>query len=76
VLQTNTPKQLRDFGTQTYSAPALILHGIAQNITDLLLHRATMPSGAVLEFALDRLFQVANSQLSHLVLFFPNSVNV
>ena len=65
LIELDALEQPRRFGSKSAAIAPLVLDRVAQDVTDLLLHRMAVPGGASLQLALDRILQVANNHLSH-----------
>jgi kynurenine formamidase len=65
AIKPNSLEQSGRLGTKATAYGSFILDRVTQDLADLLLHRAAVASGATLQLALDRIFQVANDHLSH-----------
>src|SRR6266508_615944 len=64
-IKANAPEKLRGLRAESLACSPVVLDGITQDIADFLLHGVAVASGAALQPALDRVFQVANNHLSH-----------
>src|SRR5204862_1889454 len=65
LLNLNALEQLGRFCAKSTATTSIVLHCIAQDVTDFLFHGMAVLGSAPLQLTLDHVIEVANNHLSH-----------